>query len=295
MLFVKRTQTCVLGRQPSEARNVDDETDGASVATEVDVFAGDRLHGEVVHVSHGFDGTSVAVHSPVSYREPSEGDVMTKFRGWPDSAFDFYARLAMNNTKTFWQANRTIYEDAVRAPFDALSDAIESEYGRLRVFRPHRDVRFSKDKSPYKTAAGAVAEGEDGAISYVQMSADGLFVGSGYYHLASDQLMRWREAVDDEKRGNAIVDIVAALVKRRLEIGAMDTLKTAPRGYPRDHPRVELLRMKGLTAGKSFPVARWMHTPSAAERIVSIWSECAPMNEWLARQVGPSTLAPPEP
>lgn len=210
VLFVKRTQTCVLGRQPSEARNVDDETDGASVATEVDVFAGDRLHGEVVHVSHGFDGTSVAVHSPVSYREPSEGDVMTKFRGWPDSAFDFYARLAMNNTKTFWQANRTIYEDAVRAPFDALSDAIESEYGRLRVFRPHRDVRFSKDKSPYKTAAGAVAE-------------------------------------SDERRGNAIVDIVAGLVKRRLEIGAMDTLKTAP------------------------------------------------VNEWLAQCVGPSTLPPPEP
>ena len=220
---------------------------------------------------------------------------MTNFRGWPESAFDFYARLTMDNTRTFWQANRATYDDAVRAPFDALSDVIEAEYGRLRLFRPHRDVRFSKDKSPYKTAAGAVAEGEDGAIFYVQVSADGLFVGSGYYHLAGDQLMRWREAVDDEKRGNAIVDIVAALVKRRLEIGAMDTLKTAPRGYPRDHPRVELLRMKGLTAGKSFPVARWMHTPAAAQRIVSIWSECAPMNEWLARWVGPSTLPPAEP
>ena len=220
---------------------------------------------------------------------------MEKFRGWPEAAFDFYARLAMDNTRAFWQANRSVYDDAVRAPFEALSDVIEAEYGRLRVFRPHRDMRFSKDKSPYKTAAGAVAEGEDGAVYYAQVSADGLFVGSGYYHLQSDQLTRWREAVDDEARGNEIADVVAALTKRRLEIGAMDTLKTAPRGYSRDHPRVELLRMKGLTAGKSFPVARWMHTPSAAQRIVSIWSECAPMNEWLARWVGPSTLPPPEP
>ena len=220
---------------------------------------------------------------------------MEKFRGWPEAAFDFYARLAMDNTRAFWQANRSVYDDAVRAPFEALSDVIEAEYGRLRVFRPHRDVRFSKDKSPYKTVAGAVAEGEDGAVYYAQVSADGLFVGSGYYHLQSDQLTRWRDAVDDEERGNEIADVVAALTKRRLEIGAMDTLKTAPRGYSRDHPRVELLRMKGLTAGKSFPVARWMHTPSAAQRILSIWSECAPMNEWLARWVGPSTLPPPEP
>ena len=220
---------------------------------------------------------------------------MAKFRGWPEAAFDFYARLSIDNTRTFWQANRAVYDDAVHAPFEALSDLVEAEYGRLRVFRPHRDVRFSKDKSPYKTAAGAVAEGEDGAIYYAQINADGLFVGSGYYYLAADQLARWREAVDDEKRGTAIADVVAALSKRRLEIGAMDSLKTAPRGYPRDHPRIELLRMKGLTAGKTFPVARWMHTPSAEQRIVSIWSECAPMNDWLARHVGPSTLPPPEP
>lgn len=218
-----------------------------------------------------------------------------KFRGWPEAAFDFYARLELDNTKAFWQANRAIYDEAVREPFEALSDLVEGKHGRLRVFRPYRDVRFSKDKTPYKTAAGAVTESADGSIYYVQVSAEGLFVGSGYYHMASDQLQRWRAAIDDEKSGAAIVKVIAALRKTRFEIGAMDALKTAPRGYPRDHPRVELLRMKGLTAGKSFPVARWMHTGSAAPRIVEAWSHCAPMNEWLARHVGPSTLAPPEP
>ena len=220
---------------------------------------------------------------------------MTKFRGWPEAAFDFYTRLELDNSRTFWNANRAVYDEAVRAPFDALSDLVAGEYGRLHVFRPYRDVRFSKDKTPYKTAAGAVTEGADGSIYYVQVGAEGLFVGSGYYHMASDQLERWRAAVDDETSGSAIVQVVAALRKARFEIGAMDALKTAPRGYPRDHPRVELLRMKGLTAGRSFPVARWMHTASAAPRIVAAWSGCAPMNDWLARHVGPSTLAPPEP
>ena len=220
---------------------------------------------------------------------------MAKFTGWPDAAFDFYARLELDNSKAFWQANRAIYDDAVRAPFDALSDLIEAKHGRLRVFRPYRDVRFSKDKAPYKTAAGAVTESEDGSIYYVQVSAEGLFVGSGYYHMASDQLERWRAAVDDARSGAAIVKVVDGLQKDRLEIGAMDALKTAPRGYARDHPRVELLRMKGLTAGRSFPVAKWMHTAGAAQRILTVWTDCVPMNRWLARHVGPSTLPPPEP
>jgi uncharacterized protein (TIGR02453 family) len=221
--------------------------------------------------------------------------VTTKFGGWPPAAFDFYERLELDNTKVFWQANRAVYDDAVRAPFDALSDLVEAEYGRMRLFRPYRDVRFSKDKSPYKTAAGAVTEGADGTIYYVQVSAAGLFVGCGYYHMATDQLERFRAGVDDETRGSMIVDVVAALRKARFEIGAMESLKTAPRGFPRDHPRVELLRMKGLTAGKTFPLARWVHSAAASQRIVAVWTECAPMNRWLARHVGPSTLPPPEP
>ncbi|MEP6623695.1 MAG: DUF2461 domain-containing protein [Acidimicrobiia bacterium] len=220
---------------------------------------------------------------------------MAKFRGWPQAAFDFYARLELDNTKSFWQANRAVYDEAVREPFESLSDVIEAEYGRLRVFRPYRDVRFAKDKTPYKTAAGAVTEGVDGSIYYVQVSAEGLFVGTGYYQMASDQLERWRAAVDDERSGAEVVELVAALRVGRLEIGSMDALKTAPRGYPRDHPRVELLRMKGLTAGKSLPVARWMHTAGAASRIVGVWDKCAPMNHWLADRVGPSTAPPPEP
>jgi len=217
------------------------------------------------------------------------------FRGWPPEAFDLYAGLEADNSKAYWQAHRETYERAVRDVFAALSDTVQSRFGPLRLFRPYRDTRFSKDKSPYKTAAGAVSESDGGAAYYAQISAEGLFVGCGMYTLAPDQLDRWRAAVDNGRSGAQVAAIVDDLRAKRYEIGARESLKTAPRGYPKDHPRVELLRQKGLTMGRSYPVARWMHTAKALERVVAVWTDARPMNRWLERQVGPSTLPPPEP
>ena len=129
----------------------------------------------------------------------------------------------------------------------------------------------------------------------MQVSAEGLFVGCGMYHMAPDQLDHYRAAVDDARKGAAIEKIAVALRGAGYEIGAMESLKTAPRGFAKDHPRVELLRLKGLTMRRQFPTAKWMSTPAALERITAVWSDAKPMNTWLERQVGPSTLAPPEP
>jgi uncharacterized protein (TIGR02453 family) len=214
------------------------------------------------------------------------------FRGWPADAFDFYQGLEADNSKAYWQANKSRYEDAVRAPFEALLTDLETSYGPFRLFRPYRDVRFAKDKSPYKTAAAASSETQGGAGLYVQLSASGLFVGSGYYHMAPDQLTRFREALDDDTRGEAIVAVCRALERRGHELAAHDELKTAPRGYAKDHPRIDYLRRKGLVAGRTFPVAAWMHTPRAEDRIVDVWRQQAPMNEWLDANVGPSELPP---
>ena len=77
------------------------------------------------------------------------------FRGWPAEAITFYEGLEADNSKTYWTANKDVYESAVVAPFRALSDEVAEMFGLLRLFRPYRDVRFSKDKSPYKTGQGA--------------------------------------------------------------------------------------------------------------------------------------------
>jgi uncharacterized protein (TIGR02453 family) len=217
------------------------------------------------------------------------------FRGWPQDALDFYVGLEADNSKTYWLAHKHIYDECVKAPFLALSDDIEREFGPLHVFRPNRDVRFAKDKSPYKTAAAAVTESEGGAAYYVQISSEGLYVGSGYYHLAPDQLERYRLAVADPKTGPKLVAAVASLRKNRYEVAARESLQRAPRSFPADHPRVELLRMKGMHVGRTFGAPAWVHTSRSLDRIVTAWRDAATINRWLDTHVGPSTLAPPEP
>lgn len=219
---------------------------------------------------------------------------MASFNGWPDAALDFYRDLERENTRAFWTAHKGVYEHNVKAPFIALSDLVAEEFGPLRVFRPNRDVRFSKDKAPYKTRCYAVTEGDGGQAYYVEISAKGLVLASGYWMMANDQLSRYRLAVDDEPTGTALERIVADLRVQKLMIEGHG-LKTAPRGYPRDHPRVELLRHKSVAAVRTFPPARWLGTPAAAERIVEVWRAAGPLNEWLAHHVGPSTEPPPEP
>jgi uncharacterized protein (TIGR02453 family) len=215
------------------------------------------------------------------------------FRGWSGAALDFYRELEQDNSRTFWLAHKDVYEREVKAPFAALSELVADEFGPLRVFRPNRDIRFSKDKSPYKTRCYAVTEGEGGEAYYVEVSAKGLVVATGYWMMANDQLSRYRVAVDAERTGTALERIVADLRTQNLAIEGHG-LKTAPRGYARDHPRVELLRHKSLAAMQTFGPAGWLGTGAAAERIVAVWRTSRPLNEWLAHNVGPSTEAPPQ-
>ena len=217
------------------------------------------------------------------------------FSGWPDGALDFYAGLEADNSRSYWQAHKAEYDELVKAPFVELSSLVAREFGALRLFRPNRDVRFSKDKSPYKTNAAAVTEGEGGTSYYVSLSATGLFAGSGYYHLQNDQLERFRRAVDDARSGPQLAKAVAALRKQRYEVDARESLKRAPRGFDPEHPRGDLLRMKGIHVGRTFGTPRWLHTKAAADRIMTAWRDAGPVDRWLDRHVGPSTLAPPEP
>jgi len=213
------------------------------------------------------------------------------FTGFPPSAFEFYDRLGAENTKAFWQANRATFEADVKAPMLALCDAL-GEYGPFQVFRPYQDQRFTKGRPPYKTHQGAYGESEGGAGHYVQVGSDGMMVAAGYYSMARDQLARFRAAVDADATGAELERIAAGLVRQGYALGALDSLKTAPRGYPRDHPRIELLRRKGMIASRQFPVASWMGTPAAVAEVRATWAGAAPLCTWLDTHVGPSTLPP---
>lgn len=215
------------------------------------------------------------------------------FSGFPPEAFELYAALAADNSRVFWQANKDTYRTAVREPLDALLAELD-DHGPFHVFRPYKDVRFAKDKRPYKDHQGAYGESEGGAGFYLQISASGLMAATGYYAMAGDQLLRFREAVDSEGRGREVATLVADLVRRGFGVGAIGELKTAPRGYPRDHPRIELLRRKGLMVSRSWERAAWMSTRAVVRRVRDTWDAAAELNAWLDSHVGPSTLAPDE-
>jgi uncharacterized protein (TIGR02453 family) len=206
------------------------------------------------------------------------------FRGWPAEAIEFFEGLMADNSKAYWQDHKADYEKLVKAPMVELLDELAAQYGEGKIFRPYRDVRFSADKSPYKTnIAATVANG-----GYISLSADGLGVGSGYYMPAPDQLERFRAAVADDKTGPQLVKLVDTTRKAGLEVQGHDALKTAPKGYPKDHPRIELLRQKGLITWKQWPVAAWLGTAQAKKRITDVFTAAKPINNWLDKNVGPS-------
>jgi uncharacterized protein (TIGR02453 family) len=207
------------------------------------------------------------------------------FRGWPEEALDFFEGLEADNSKTYWQQNKSVYEEIVRKPMEELLAELSKEFGDGKIFRPYRDIRFSADKSPYKTHMGAtLAKG-----GYIQLSSSGLGCGSGMYVMASDQLERFRSAVDDARKGKQIEGIVSKLRSSGIEVSAHDELKTAPKGYAKEHPRIELLRLKGLISWKSWPVGAWLGTAKAKERVVAFLRSSKPLNDWLNRNVGPSS------
>jgi uncharacterized protein (TIGR02453 family) len=159
----------------------------------------------------------------------------------------------------------------------ALLDELAPHWGAGKIFRPYRDVRFSQDKTPYKTHIGALLEGG----GYVQLSAEGLAAGCGTWHMESDALRAYRDAVADDRRGAELVAIVAALRRKGVDVMSRESLKTVPRGYDRDHPRADLLKHKGLAAWKQWPVEPWLGTAKARAQVEKFLDAAKTLRDWL--------------
>ena len=208
------------------------------------------------------------------------------FRGWPSEALEFYDGLAADNSKTYWTAHQQFYEEQVRGPMTELLAALEPEFGAGKIFRPYRDVRFSKDKSPYKTHLGAWLE----AGGYLQLSADGLAAGCGMWRMESDQVERYRRAVAGDRTGTKLTAIIERIESERIGVHGHGSLKTVPRGYAKDHPRLDLLRHKGLTTWQAWAPAAWLGTAAAQKRVVEFLRKSRPLRGWLDEHVGPPRI-----
>ena len=206
---------------------------------------------------------------------------MTGFDGFGEGAVEFYDGLAVDNSKAYWTDQREVYETHIRAPMQALLAELEPEFGPGKIFRPYRDVRFSTDKTPYKTHCGATV-----GPFYLQIGADGLMAAGGYYQMTPDQVARFRTAVADDRRGDDLERRLVSVRSGGITIGG-ETLKTRPRGVDPDHPRLELLRHRSLYGWRRWPPDDVLHERGARRRVATAWRALQPLSEWLADHVGP--------
>jgi uncharacterized protein (TIGR02453 family) len=204
-----------------------------------------------------------------------------EFTGFPVAALDFYDDLEVDNTRSFWEKHKHVYEESVRGPMAALCAALGPEFGEAKIFRPYRDVRFAKDKTPYKTHQGGYVRVADSTGWYVEVSPRGVRTGSGFYEASSGRLAAFRAAIDDDRTGRELLTILGALEKAGFEVGG-DRLKTSPRGYPADHPRIELLRHRSMTVGRSLGFDPVIHTPGLLDAVRADWRSMRPFVEWVA-------------
>jgi uncharacterized protein (TIGR02453 family) len=209
------------------------------------------------------------------------------FEGFPDEGLVFYEGLEADNSKTFWTRHKADYDAHVKAPLLAMLEELAPEFGTAKVFRPYRDVRFSNDKTPYKTHQAALAGDGAGTGYYLQLDSRGLTVGGGFRAHSPDQTARFRGAVDAEATGVALADVVDALRASGFDIEG-DELKTRPRGFAADHARIDLLRCRSLMAFTLYGTPAWLSRPAALDEIRSTWRQVRPLNDWVAANVGPA-------
>jgi uncharacterized protein (TIGR02453 family) len=207
---------------------------------------------------------------------------------WPPEALEFLRDLEDNNDSQWFRANRRRYDEYLVTPARELADKL-SDLGSPRFFRPYKNLRF-RPGPPIKENLGvAIGYGATGGY-YFELSLDGLLVAAGLYQPASDQLERFRAAIDDDRKARGFERGLATARRGGLTPGEPE-LKRAPRGYPMGHPRIDRLRMRQLTVSCRHPLEPWLHEPTCDERIRSALIGARPMVKWLAETVGPSTRA----
>jgi uncharacterized protein (TIGR02453 family) len=208
---------------------------------------------------------------------------------WPQEALEFLRELEANNDRDWFKANRGRYDAHLVEPARELAARL-AHLGEPHMFRPYNDTRFHM-RPPIKEQLGlAIGYGGAGGY-YVELSLDGLLVAAGLHHPASDQLERFRRAMDDGRRAAGFERSVRAAGSSGLEL-APPALKRAPRGFAPDHPRIDRLRLKELAVYRRHPLEPWLHEPACDDLVRSELESARPLVAWLDKHVGPSQRAP---
>jgi uncharacterized protein (TIGR02453 family) len=235
-------------------------------------------------------------------RSAQDGGAPAGFTGFADADGKFFKKLAKNQDRDWFNAHKAEYEEGWAKPMSALLDAVrpridgayeDVELAEPKLFRLHRDVRFSADKSPYKTHVSGLIAARPGravmeapAALYLQIGHDERFAAAGFYIMPKEALAGFRAALLDDARGKEIAKIVKALEKKGFVMEAGEETKRVPAGVDPDHPRADLLRKKGLIARYPDIDPALLVSPDLADWLVQRSRDVAPLIRWLVFETG---------
>ena len=219
------------------------------------------------------------------------------FEGFQKETVGFLAGLRAHNKKDWFEAHRADYEQAYLAPAVAFAEALAPRLRKIEpdvnveprvngsIMRINRDIRFSKDKSPYKDHLDmwfwtGDRKGWDASGFWFRLTPDRLMLGAGMHRFEPAGLARYRAAALDGRKGAALAAIVAKLRKAGCEVGT-ELYKKTPAGVPADHPRAALLRHGGLHAGWEGKHPAELRRPAFIGFVAEHYAAVAPLHRWL--------------
>jgi uncharacterized protein (TIGR02453 family) len=224
----------------------------------------------------------------------------TTFAGFPPQTLEFLKGIAAHNDKAWFEANRPLYEAGYVAPARAFVEAIGP---RLRGISPsvqfepkvngsmgriNRDIRFSKDKRPYKDHLDlwfwhGDRKSWDSPGFWFSLSASKVSLGVGLYAFDKEALDSFRQSVIHPRSGRALLKAVADVKAAGLEVGGK-TRKLMPRGFTADADRAEYLLHEGLYTSTTLPTDAALK-PDFVDRCVTVFSNAWPIGKWLLAEV----------
>jgi len=206
---------------------------------------------------------------------------MNEFKGFGKGLIHYYLALEENNNREWFHANRNMYDVNVALPLKALAAELETNYAPVKVFRPYRNVRFWPDLPPLNEHASLIANNVGNAAYYLRVDADGILLGCGSFQPTKNQLTTFRQLADSDSGAKEIRKVLAKVQKSGFELNSENALKSAPRGFDKDHPNIDLLRLKSLALFQHWAPPTWLYSRDCFTQITESWKSACPWVDWI--------------
>jgi len=219
------------------------------------------------------------------------------FQGFPEAGIAFLRDLARHNDRDWFEAHRSAWDDGIVPAMlewcGALAERLRDVMPALvfvprvggSVYRLNRDIRFSRDKRPYKTHVAALlwegGERHDSPGVYLHVDANDVIFGGGIYVFEEARLDRWRKLLHNAASFERLEAALSAAKKAGLKLEVSDKLQRPARGFDPEGPQAELSKYKGLAVGKRAKPVGWLHTVEALDRSESVARAYAPLHAWM--------------